>query len=138
MEQLTWLSAILGGLTLSVSALALLYFNGRITGVSGILYGSFSVSLSKEYWRIFFIIGLIISPFFSAILGFHLPTQIDLSWEAIAIGGFLVGLGTQLGSGCTSGHGICGIGRLSIRSIIATSIFMITAMITVFILKWVS
>ncbi|WP_298771346.1 YeeE/YedE thiosulfate transporter family protein [uncultured Shewanella sp.] len=138
MEQLTLFSSIVGGLILATSALFLLFFNGKIAGISGILYGLTKVHLSKEYWQVSFILGLIVSPFFSAMLGFHLPTQIDLSWEAMSIGGLLVGLGTKLGSGCTSGHGICGIGRLSIRSIIATSIFMLTAMFTVFLLKFVS
>lgn len=138
MEQLTLISSIIGGLILAISALALLFFNGKIAGISGIFSGLSQVHLSKEYWQISFILGLIISPFFSAMLGFHLPTQIDLSWEAISIGGLLVGLGTKLGSGCTSGHGICGIGRLSIRSIVATVTFMVTAIITVFLLKFVS
>lgn len=138
MEQLTLMSSVFGGLVLAASALTLLFFNGKIAGVSGILYGLCKIPSPSEYWRIAFIFGLIISPFFSALIGFNLPDKIDVSWSAISVGGLLVGLGTQLGSGCTSGHGICGIGRLSSRSIIATSIFMVTAIITVFLLKFVS
>ncbi|MCL1124623.1 YeeE/YedE family protein [Shewanella surugensis] len=138
MEQLTLMNSVIGGLILAASALTLLFFTGRITGVSGILHGLWQTTFSIEYWRITFILGLIISPFFSAIIGFNLPDQIDMSWSAISAGGLLVGLGTRVGSGCTSGHGICGIGRLSLRSIVATSMFITTAMITVLLLKFVS
>jgi len=135
MTELALFDSILGGLILSSSALLLLFGIGKVCGISGIFYGLKNLHSSGEYWRIMFILGLIISPFFAALFGFSLPSSIDVSWPAIIVGGLLVGIGSRVGSGCTSGHGICGIGRLSARSIIATITFMSTAMITVFIVN---
>lgn len=138
MTPLTLFDSILGGLILSISALLLLFGIGKISGISGIFYGLKNTRSSGEYWRVLFIIGLVISPLFASLFGFSLPTSIDVSWPAIIIGGLLVGIGTRVGSGCTSGHGICGIGRLSARSLVATIIFMSTAVITVFIVNSLS
>ncbi len=138
MTQLTPFDSILGGLILSISALLLLFGIGKISGISGIFYGLKSTRSSGAYWRVLFIIGLVISPLFASLFGFSLPSSIDVSWPAIIIGGLLVGIGTRVGSGCTSGHGICGIGRLSVRSLVATIIFMSTAVITVFIVNSLS
>lgn len=135
MTQLTLLDSILGGFVLSISALILLFATGKIAGISGILYGLRNVRSSGEYWRVLFVTGLIISPFAADLFGFTLPSNIDVSWPAIILGGLLVGIGTRVGSGCTSGHGICGIGRLSFRSLIATITFMGTAVITVLIVN---
>lgn len=135
MTQFTLVDAVIGGAVLSVAALMMLLFNGKITGISGIIYG-LKQSFSKSgLWRFCFILGLIISPFFASHYGYVLPDTLNMSWLTMVIGGLLVGFGTQLGSGCTSGHGICGIGRLSIRSIVATCIFIGTAVITVFLIK---
>jgi len=137
MTEFTPLSALLGGTILGVSALLLLFLNGRIAGISSILSDSFK-SLAKKpqwQWQWSFILGLILSPLVLTAFNYQITTQIDLSWPAIIIGGFLVGIGTHLGSGCTSGHGICGIGRLSPRSMVATCVFMIVAIIVVFISK---
>jgi len=135
MTELAIFDSILGGLILSTSALLLLFGIGKLSGISGIFYGLKNMATSAEYWRLLFIIGLVISPFFAGLFGFSLPSNIDVSWPAIIFGGLLVGIGTRVGSGCTSGHGICGIGRLSLRSIVATLIFMSTAVITVFIVN---
>lgn len=142
MTQLALFDSILGGLILSASALLLLFGIGKLSGISGIFYGLKNYGLNKiatssEHWRLVFIIGLVISPFFASLFGFSLPSSIDVSWLAIVTGGLLVGIGTRVGSGCTSGHGICGIGRLSVRSIVATLTFMITAVITVFIVNYI-
>jgi len=138
MTPLTLFDSILGGIILSISALLLLFGIGKISGISGIFYGLKNTPSSGEYWRVLFIIGLVISPLFAILFGFSLPSSIDVSWPAIIIGGLLVGIGTRVGSGCTSGHGICGIGRLSARSLVATIIFMSTAVITVFIVNSLS
>ncbi len=133
MTNFTPLDALLGGAILGVAALLFLLLNGRIAGISSIVSGSFKPFSNQPQWRWCFLLGLISAPIIALPLGYHLPSEIDLSWPLIIIGGFLVGFGSYLGSGCTSGHGICGIGRLSTRSIIATIIFMLVAIITVFI-----
>lgn len=133
MTNFTPLDALLGGTILGVAALLFLLLNGRIAGISSIVSGSFKPLASQPQWRWCFLLGLILAPIMALPFGYHIPTEIDLSWSLVIIGGFLVGFGSYLGSGCTSGHGICGIGRLSTRSIIATIIFMLVAIITVFI-----
>jgi len=132
MTQFTPIAALLGGSLLGFAALSFLLLNGRITGISSIISGSFKSLTTQPQWRWCFLLGLILSPLIATPLGYTLPSSIDLSWSEIILGGFLVGFGSYLGSGCTSGHGICGLGRLSKRSIVATSIFMLVAIITVF------
>ncbi len=132
MTHFTPLSAWIGGLLIGAAALLLFVFNGRIAGISGI----FSRSIfdpKKEVWQFYFLIGLIVSPFLVTPLGFSLPSEILISWPHLLIGGFFVGVGSKIGSGCTSGHGICGIGRGSVRSIVATLIFMLSAFLTVWV-----
>lgn len=138
MTTFTLYDSMLGGFILAIAALILLFSLGKISGISGIFYNLKNLKSPSEYWRGLFILGLVISPFFADFLGFSLPSSIDVSWPAIIIGGLLVGIGSRLGSGCTSGHGICGIGRLSARSLVATIIFMSTAGITVFIVNNIS
>ena len=133
MTDFTPYSAALGGFTLGFAAFLLIYFNGKIAGISGILSNVIINKLSQLSWQVYFLVGLIVAPLAVAPFDFNLPSTIDLSWSQIIIGGLLVGFGSRLGSGCTSGHGICGIGRLSQRSIVATMCFMSTAIITVFI-----
>ncbi len=141
MTEFTLYEALIGGALISVSALILLLFNGKIAGISGIFFTGFYAFLSKnntqveKWWRLVFLAGLIMSPLLAGQFDANLPERIDISWPVLMIAGFLVGVGTRLGSGCTSGHGICGIGRLSARSIIATCIFMLTAVLTVFLFK---
>jgi uncharacterized membrane protein YedE/YeeE len=136
LENFTPISALLGGALIGISVSLLLLFNGRMAGISGIMNGVFSAPKKEEVWRTLFLVGLIIG----AAL-FQFLTQDSLSAREgyplwlIIIGGFLVGFGTRLGSGCTSGHGICGIANFSIRSIGATLTFMASGMLTVFILK---
>lgn len=136
MENFTPISALLGGALIDISVSLLLLFNGRMAGISGIMNGVFSAPKKEEVWRTLFLVGLIIG----AAL-FQFLTQDSLSAREgyplwlIIIGGFLVGFDTRLGSGCTSGHGICGIANFSIRSIGATLTFMASGMLTVFILK---
>ncbi|KGJ95810.1 YeeE/YedE family protein [Thalassotalea sp. ND16A] len=137
MTEFTPYSALIGGILIGLAALSLMLLTGKIAGISGIFSQLISQLPIKLSWHVYFILGLIIGPVFASPLGFTLPQTIDLSWTAIIIGGFLVGFGSRYGSGCTSGHGICGIGRFSKRSIAATVTFMTSAIVTVFIIRHV-
>src|SRR6478735_11003221 len=108
---------------------------GRIAGISGILGGCLTLLAGDKLWRIAFVAGLVLAPVVSTLLGHPPPTpQMPASWLMIVAGGILVGFGAKLGGGCTSGHGVCGIARLSTRSILATVIFMATAIVVVAIM----
>jgi len=139
LENFTPVSALLGGALIGLSISLLLMLNGRMAGISGIMNGLFSSPKKEEIWRGLFLLGLI----FGAVI-FQLLTNDSLSLRQdypkvlIIIGGFLVGMGTRMGSGCTSGHGICGIASFSIRSISATITFMLSGMLTVFIVKHIA
>jgi hypothetical protein len=132
-------SAAIGGALIGLAAVLLMALNGRIAGVSGIVAGILG-PMRKEAggdlsWRIAFVAGLIASPLLLALFtGAKAVTVAPHPLWAMALGGLLVGYGTRLGSGCTSGHGVCGVARLSKRSIAATATFMATAIATVFIL----
>lgn len=133
MDLIPW-SSLLGGMLLGITAIMFLLINGKIAGISGITAGIFTRKNQDLAWRVAFISGLIIAGIIAAKTGIvseNSQTSIN-PFIAIAAG-LLVGIGTKIGNGCTSGHGICGIGRLSIRSIVATVIFMISAIATVFI-----
>ncbi|MDG1731952.1 MAG: YeeE/YedE family protein [Thalassotalea sp.] len=135
MTEFTPYSALLGGILLGLSGFLLLFLNGRIAGITGIVANLFFNFSKKLTWQIYFLIGLVLGPLVVMPFGFNLPTDIDLGWPAIIIGGFLVGFGSRMGSGCTSGHGICGMGRFSPRSIIATISFMSAGIVTVFVIR---
>ena len=132
-----YLQALFGGALIGLGAFLLLFFNGKIAGISGIASQVFTSLKQDNRWRLFFLVGLIAAPLFTANIGFTLPTIINGTLPMFAAAGLLVGIGTKLGSGCTSGHGICGIGRLSKRSIIATCIFMVIAVATVAVIRHV-
>lgn len=131
--------ASIGGALVGIAAIMMMGLKGRIAGVSGILSGSFFETSHERLWRTLFILGVFlggaIPPLLSA--GFKPPAP-DAGTALIIAGGLLVGVGTGLGSGCTSGHGICGISRLSPRSIVATCTFIAAGMIAVFILRHAS
>jgi uncharacterized protein len=125
-------SAAIGGALIGLSAVLLMAFTGRIAGVSGIFAGLINPRTTDRAWRAAFIAGLVAAPVVAALVGYTIPgPQMPGSYLTIVIGGLLVGFGTRLGSGCTSGHGICGIARLSPRSIIATGVFMVAAIVVV-------
>ena len=129
--------ATIGGSLIGLSAAGMLLTNGRVLGVSGILGGIFQNRSWNLYWRVSFILGMLIGAFLIEPLGFSIMSEaVDRSSLLIIVGGFLVGVGTIVGSGCTSGHGVCGISRFSVRSIVATGLFMISAIIAVFVLKF--
>ncbi len=136
MEHLTPVSAAIGGALIGVSASLLWIGLGRIAGISGIL-GNLPTARSADLdWRIAFLIGLIVAPVLYRQLGGSVPPiEIDAAWPIVIAGGLLVGFGTRLGSGCTSGHAVCGLARLSSRSIMATALFMGTAVVTTFVVR---
>lgn len=131
-------SALAGGALIGLAAALLMLLIGRIAGVSGILGGVVSSGGGERVWRLAFVAGLILAPLLSGLAGYPLPLpEMPASWTVIIIGGLLVGFGSRLGSGCTSGHGVCGIARLSPRSLAATAIFMITAAVVVAVMRHV-
>lgn len=138
MENFTPISATFGGILIGISAVWLMAANGRIAGISGILGGLSTAKSDDRGWRVTFLIGLIGAPF---LLGLIKPdllkSDFTVSLPLVALAGLLVGIGTTLGNGCTSGHGVCGNARLSIRSLLATITFMTTGVITVFIVRHV-
>lgn len=131
MANFTPISAAIGGALIGLAAVLLMLFTGRIAGISGIMGGLFNPRSDDRRWRLAFIAGLVAAPLAAALAGHAVaPPQLPASAITVAAG-LLVGFGTRLGNGCTSGHGICGIARLSPRSIAATTMFMTTAVIVV-------
>ncbi|MCK5829053.1 MAG: YeeE/YedE family protein [Methylococcales bacterium] len=136
MENFTPISSILGGMLIGISIAILLFFNGRMAGISSIMNGLLNSPKNEMFWRLTFLIGLILGAFiFQALTEKTITPSHPHSLWLMSIGGFLVGIGTRLGSGCTSGHGICGIANLSKRSIYATLTFMSAGVITVYFIK---
>ncbi len=129
------IQSLIGGSIIGIAVSLLLLFNGKVLGVSGILGELFNHPLSKNYWRLFFVLGLLISPLIYSI--FHPIPNIEITSNKllIIVGGLLVGFGSRLGSGCTSGHGVCGLARLSVRSFIATMTFIFFGFVTVFVIQ---
>lgn len=136
MENFTPYSALLGGALIGIAATLMLWVNGRIAGISGIVGGILFPAKTDTVWRVLFILGLMSGAVvYSVATGSTPDIQVQATPLLSIIAGFLVGFGTRLGSGCTSGHGICGIARVSKRSFAATLIFIVTAMITVFVVR---
>lgn len=130
------MQAVFGGALIGIASVLLMMLTGRIAGISGILGGCLTLAAGDKVWRVAFIVGLILAPIASGLLGYPLPTPgMPASWVMIVIAGLLVGFGARLGGGCTSGHGICGIARLSGRSLVATTIFMTSAIVVVAIMR---
>ncbi|OZG73111.1 hypothetical protein BTA51_11480 [Hahella sp. CCB-MM4] len=123
-----------GGILIGLAAVLMLWLLGRITGISGILWTS--LVETDRHWRLAFVAGLILGPLLAHyFLNLPIPESGGRNWPLIIVAGLLVGFGTRLGSGCTSGHGVCGLGRRSPRSLSATLTFMATGIITVFIVR---
>lgn len=136
MHNLTPLSGLFGGALIGLAAAGLMLLTGRVAGVSGIFGGLLALRPADQGWRIAFVAGLIAAPLLATLVGRPLPAPAMASKLAlVALGGLLVGFGSRMGNGCTSGHGVCGFARLSARSIAATVIFMTTAVITVAIVR---
>jgi uncharacterized membrane protein YedE/YeeE len=141
MEHFTPFTSLIGGALIGLSAVILMLLNGRIAGISGITAGLLSLSgpIRDRDWRVAFVAGLIVAPLMLAIFGGWSP---EIAFVAplpgMVIAGLFVGFGTVVGNGCTSGHGVCGIARLSPRSLVATAIFMAAGFVTTFILRhWI-
>ncbi len=129
------IQSLVGGALIGIAISILLLFNGKVLGVSGILGEFLNNPLSKNNWRLFFVTGLLVSPFVYNIF-YQFPTiEMTSNNLVIVFGGLLVGFGSRLGSGCTSGHGVCGVARLSVRSLIATTTFILFGVLTVYVMQ---
>ena len=136
-EDFNPLNGFIGGLMIGAGALVLLLCNGRIAGISGIM-GNLFANARETGWRLAFLVGLVAAPFIWLVAtGGSYNIEITDSVLLLVAGGLLVGFGTRMGSGCTSGHGVCGLGRASPRSITATLIFIGIAMVTVYVMRHV-
>ena len=125
MTEFNPLAATAGGALIGLAAVLLFWLNGRIAGISGILHGLFTRQTAERNWRLLFVAGLVLGGFIVQLAtGEPLINRVHYPLPLIIAAGLLVGLGTRLGSGCTSGHGVCGISRLSLRSLLATLTFM--------------
>ncbi|MBX6763747.1 MAG: YeeE/YedE family protein [Rubrobacteraceae bacterium] len=137
MGGFTPVSGLLGGILIGISAALLMLFEGRVAGISGIVGGLLRPLGWRGGWRAVFVAGLLAGGVIYEVFGGGMRVQLEASWPAMILAGLLVGFGTRLGSGCTSGHGVCGMARLSRRSISATLVFMVVAVITVFVTRHV-
>ncbi|MES2785991.1 MAG: YeeE/YedE family protein [Pseudomonadota bacterium] len=136
-NEFTPWSALAGGALIGLSAAMFVLLNGRIAGISGVLGGLLKPVKGDVGWRAAFLLGLVGSPLIYALVA-KLPTpRIDAGFTALIVAGLLVGIGTRYGAGCTSGHGVCGLSRLSPRSLVATAAFMGAGFVTVFVLRHV-
>jgi uncharacterized membrane protein YedE/YeeE len=136
MSHFTPYSALAGGLLIGLASALLLLLNGRRAGISGIVGGLMVPDCADPLWRLCFLAGLVLGPLWISKTGW-LPVNIEVngSLPLMTLAGLLVGYGTSLGSGCTSGHGICGLARFSLRSLAATLTFMFSAGMTVYIVR---
>ena len=133
--EFTPLLSLTGGILIGLAAVLLMLMNGRIAGMTGIIAGILPPLESDWMWRAAFTAGAIVSPVVWLVLGNTIEFGIPVSISALVIGGLIVGVGTTYGGGCTSGHGVCGMARLSKRSIVATITFMICTFITVYVMR---
>lgn len=131
----TPLASLAGGVLIGVAAAMFVLLNGRIAGISGVLGGLLRPVRGDIAWRAAFVLGLIASPLLYAVFSPVPSPRVDASWGALVLAGLLVGAGTRYGSGCTSGHGVCGLSRLSPRSLAATAAFMGAGFVTVYVVR---
>ncbi|KNY09266.1 YeeE/YedE [Achromobacter piechaudii] len=140
--QIDWIhftpwAALAGGILLGLAAAAFVLLQGRILGISGIVGGLVRPRSKDVAWRITFVLGMLAAPLlYRLTVGVH-EVRIDASWAMVVVAGLLVGLGTRYGAGCTSGHGVCGLSRLSPRSLVATLAFMGAGFVTVYAIRHV-
>ena len=127
-------SALFGGLLIGLASAMLIWCVGRVAGISGIIGGLFS-GQHHEVWRWYFLAGLLLAPWLYQVFAVLPNMQISNNLPTLIISGLLVGFGTRYGSGCTSGHGVCGLSYLSFRSFVATSSFMAMGFLTVYVIK---
>lgn len=134
MAEFTPLLSFSGGVLIGGATWILLLFCGRIAGISGIIGGLLSPGSRDRHWRLAFLLGIVISPLLYGFVHALPVIEVNASWSVLMIAGLLVGIGTRYGSGCTSGHGVCGLSRLSLRSLVATLTFMAVAFVTVWLM----
>ena len=127
--------ALMGGALVGTAAALFVLLNGRIAGISGVLGGLLRPVKGDVAWRAAFVIGLIVAPLIYVLFGSPPKPRIDADYGSILLAGLLVGVGTRYGAGCTSGHGVCGLSRLSPRSLVATVAFMAAGFVTVFAIR---
>lgn len=139
MTEFTPWASLIGGVLIGLSAVMLMAFQGRIFGATGILAGFIQPSSSSDWaWRAWIMAGMVSGPMAYRLITGEMPTiEVPISTTLLVVGGFIVGIGVTFGGGCTSGHGVCGMARLSVRSIVATLIFMLSTGLTVFVLRHV-
>lgn len=137
MAHFTPLQSLIGGLLIGFSTLLMIRLLGKIAGISGIVGQLWSAGTGDRAWRFAFVAGLLVSPLLYALFSPLPETSVVTSTPWLIVAGLLVGFGSRLGSGCTSGHGVCGLSRLSLRSLVATLTFMGTAMLVVWLLRHV-
>lgn len=130
-------AALTGGLIIGLAAAVLVLGNGRIAGISGIVGGLLQRPRGDMDWRIAFLVGLIGAPVIAPLIGYSVVPDIAAGWGEVLAAGFLVGIGTRYAGGCTSGHGVCGLSRGSVRSLVATLTFMAAGIVTVFVVRHV-
>ena len=134
-NHFTPLASLAGGIVLGVASAIFILLNGRVLGISGILGGLLRPQRGDTGWRLFFIAGLLVAPTAWALVNPAPVPRIEAGWSVLVIAGLLVGWGTSYGSGCTSGHGVCGLSRLSPRSLVATLAFMGAGFATVLLAR---
>lgn len=127
--------ALAGGALIGLAAGMFALLNGRIAGISGVLGGLLGAAAGDRTWRLAFLLGLVGAPLVHGLFSALPALQIDASYGALVLAGLLVGFGARYGSGCTSGHGVCGLSRFSPRSLVATLVFMATGFVTVFVVR---
>lgn len=135
--EFTPVAALVGGTLIGLSAVMLMASLGRIAGMTMILAGILPPYLADNIWRIVFLAGSVSAPFLLGLVNVETGFEVPVSTAAMIIGGLICGVGVTYGNGCTSGHGVCGIARLSKRSIVATCVFMATGFVTVFVIRHV-
>jgi uncharacterized membrane protein YedE/YeeE len=134
-NHFTPLAAMAGGVLIGVAAAMFVLLNGRIAGISGVLGGLLRPVRGDSAWRMAFVLGLVGAPLIYLLFAALPKPRIDAGYGALILAGLLVGVGTRYGSGCTSGHGVCGLSRLSPRSLVATAAFMAAGFVTVFVAR---
>jgi uncharacterized membrane protein YedE/YeeE len=135
MTDFTPFQSLIGGALIGLSAVLLMGLHGRIAGMTGILSGVVPPLAADWQWRAAFLAGAVVAPLLFLLAGGEIAFSVPVSTGALAVGGVLVGIGVHFGNGCPSGHGICGIARLSPRSLVAVPTFMATAFITVYVIR---
>ena len=128
------LQVLIGGALIGLASALLMATNGKIAGISSIVHRAFFLR-GEESWTVWFVFGLMLGPAVMLVLGWVSLPNIDIDWGSIIVGGLLVGMGTKVGSGCTSGHGVCGMGRLSARSFVAVAVFMSAGVMTLLLMR---